>query len=68
MPPPGDLSCELFTCQSVLVGPYRVAVDDMVSALGWKLFTDLFKYEDPVARVDPDGIWSYEESTHTLIR
>ncbi len=37
-------------------------------ALGWKKLEDLFKYEDPVARVDPDGIWSYDETNHSLIR
>ena len=40
----------------------------MERALGWKPFTELFRYEDPVARVDEDGIWSYEENNHALIR
>ena len=40
----------------------------MEKALGWKRFTELFKYEDPVARVDPDGIWSYDDTNHALIR
>lgn len=41
---------------------------DLERAFGWKKFTDLFKYEDPVARVDPDGIWSYDEDSCSLIR
>ena len=50
------------------VGPYRIDFKDMIMAFGWKKLTDLFKYEDPVARVDPDGIWSFQESTGSLIR
>jgi len=38
------------------------------SALGWKQFTELFKYDNPVAKVDSDGIWSYDEKKYALIR
>ena len=65
---PVGLCSETFTCSSVRVGPYRIDLSDLTKAFGWKKFTELFKYEDPVARVDPDGIWSYEEKTFTLIR
>ena len=41
---------------------------DMASAYGLKRYTDLFKYEDPVARVDKDGIWSYDTKQGALIR
>lgn len=65
---PLNLCSETFTCSSVRVGPYRVDLSDLIKAFGWKKYTELFKYEDPVARVDPDGIWSYHEKTFTLIR
>lgn len=55
---------KIFQCASVRVGPYRVNLGDTGNAFGWKRFTEPFKYEDPVARVDPDGIWSYNENKH----
>lgn len=63
-----SVKSKTFECNLARVGPYSVHLRDLETALGWKQFTDLFKYEDPVARVDDDGIWSYEESTHSLIR
>ena len=63
-----SLKGRTFGCNQVRVGPYSAQLGDLALALNWKKFTELFKYEDPVARVDPDGIWSYQESSNSLIR
>ena len=63
-----SLTSRIFSCNIAKVGPYKVNPVDLAIAIDWKQFTDIFKYEAPVARVDPEGIWSYEESTNRLIR
>ena len=63
-----SLTSRIFSCNIAKVGPYKVNPVDLAIAIDWKQFTDMFKYEAPVARVDPEGIWSYEESTNRLIR
>ena len=63
-----DVKSRDFICSSARVGPYKVDAYELIRALGWKPYPDLFKYEDPVARVDPDGIWSFDEKSSSLIR
>ena len=65
---PRGLRSEVFFCSYARIGPYKVEIAELEQVFGWKVFTQLFKYDDPVARVDPDGIWSYEESTSSFIR
>ena len=66
--PPEGIESETFYCSTVRVGPFRVNHADVEKAFNWKKFTEPFKYENPVARVDPDGIWSYDEHSCSLIR
>jgi len=65
---PRGLHSEVFLCSFARIGPYKIEISELEHAFGWKVFTSLFKYDEPIARIDSDGIWSYEESTHCLIR
>ena len=65
---PIGIESQVYTCSECKVGPFIVDVSDVEKALGWKKFTNLFQYEDPAPRIDDDGIWSYDEKQHVIIR